>query len=228
MSEHRSSGPSRTEPGSGATDDGEAGSAASSMGPALRSLDGKAAPADLAGALSALMRLPEPARRGFADLLLPNLDSIPEDQLDARIVRLCRRAGLDPEELAPPIKASRFLLRQAAAGNVPRQGLADDLAALSIHDAPAAILLGAYEHAFPALRREILVQALRAHGNVLAGVEWRVDTIGSSSQGRDLGVPVALLTLHYHDRQQAGSITIQLLPDMVNQIREVCNELLTT
>lgn len=206
-------------------------------GPALNSLEGARSPQELAEALLGFFKLPAKGQQGFGELLVPHLDAMPEDQVDARLVRLCRRAELDPVLVAPPVKAARFLFRKAAAANVSAQGFADDLNALCRDAASrdselgsgsdlAASLVPLYTQALPALRRELIVRALRSHGRVFAGMEWRVDTIGSSNDGRDLAVPVAWVTLHYHDGDDLKRFTLQLLPDMVNQMRTICDDLL--
>lgn len=156
------------------------------------------------------------------------METVPEDQLDARIVRMCRRLDLAPETIAPPLKASRFLLRSAAKNNVTPPALAADLVTLcGDGEALAPVLVPIYQKVFADLRKDAVRAALANHGRVLAGVEWRVDTIGSTSQGRELGIPVALLTLHYHDGGKVERITLQALPEQVAELRRVCDELLS-
>lgn len=199
----------------------------STTGPLLQSLDGTAAPTELGQAISNILRLPDQAREHFAELVLPCMEPMPEDQLDSRIVRLCRRMELDAEIVAPPIKATRFLFRNASRNNVTPPKLRDDLAALCPDDeAVVAVLIPLYQRVFAELRKEVLAAALRTHGRVLGGVDWRVDTIGSTSQGRDLGLPVAMLTIHYHEGKEVKSLTLQALPEQVGALRAACDELL--
>lgn len=194
----------------------------------LHCLGGRAAPAELAPALRQIDELPEAAREAFGELIASTLEAMPDDQLDNRIVRLCRKLGVDPEATAPPIKSSRFLLRNAASVDVDAPLLREDLSALCGADSiAAALLLPVYEKARPELRREVMQGALRAHGNVLLGMEWRIDTIGATNLGR-VNAPIALITMHYQDRQQTGSFTVQMTPDMIAQLRQMCDELLQT
>jgi len=196
-------------------------------GPQLRSLDGGSAPEELGPAIASILRLPDAARESFGDLLLPCMEPMPEDQLDSRIVRLCRRMELDAEAAAPPVKAARFLLRNASRNNVTPPLLAEDLNTLCPDDdAVTAVLVPLYQKVFAELRKELLAAALRTHGRVLGGVDWRVDTIGSTSQGRDLGLPVAMLTIHYHEGKEVKSLTLQALPEQVAALRSACDELL--
>ena len=194
----------------------------------LHSLAGRPAPEELGPSLAAIFELPESAHANFKDLIVPNLEPLPEDQLDNRIVRLCRRMEIDPEKAAPPIKSTRFLLRAAASHNTSAEHLAEDLRALCPDTHLAEILLPIYEEVQEQLRDEVLAGTLQAHGNLLNGLEWRIDTIGSSNLGSEINAPVALLTMHYQDRQQARSFTVQMLPNMVAQLRDLCNELLSS
>jgi len=192
----------------------------------LHCLGGRPAPAELAPALRKIDGLPEAAKEAFGELVSSTLELMPDDQLDNRIVRLCRKLGVDPEAAAPPIKSTRFLMRNAASVDADGQQLLEDLTALCGPDSIAAtVLLPLYEKARPQLRNEVLQGALRAHGNVLMGMEWRIDTIGATNLGR-VNAPIALITMHYQDRQQTGSFTVQMSPDMIAQLRDMCDELL--
>lgn len=195
--------------------------------PLLHALDGEPAPAELGPALRRLLELPEPLRDKIGDLLLPNLEAMPEDQLDSRIARLCRRIELDPEQVGPGVKAAVFLFRQAAVFNVDEGDLEQDLAALGgAGGALGQMLLPVYAEVVHELRREIALTTIAAHGKVLTNVEWRMDTIGSSSRGRHLNIPVALVTLHFQDGTKSDRITLQMMPDAVGGLQQVCEHLL--
>ncbi len=197
--------------------------------PAPLSLGGTPPPAGLAAALDSAASLPIKAQAKLAGLLAPLLSALPDDQLDNRIIRLCGQEQLDAKQLAPPLKAARFLFLHAARQNLDADALAEDIGGLC-SAAPLIIqlLLPCYVAALPVMREEMIAASLQAHGRVLANVEWRIDTIGSSSRGRQLNVPVAMVTFHYQDREQPGSFTIQMLPSMVEELRNVCDELLGT
>lgn len=194
--------------------------------PLLHSLDGKPAPAELGASLRRLLELPESLRGKLDEILLPNLEPLPEDQLEARIARLCRRHDLVPEQVGPGVKAAVFLFRQAAMFDVGADELEQDLRAVGAGPALCGLLVPPYRQVFPELRREIAMATIAAHGKVLTNVEWRMDTLGSSNRGRKLNIPVALVTLHYQDGQQANHVTLQMMPDAVAGLREVCDLLL--
>lgn len=194
----------------------------------LFSLNGKPAPEGMSESIVGVERLPAAARTGFGELLFPNLEPLPEDQLDNRIARLCRRNDLDVEVAGSAIKAVAFLFRSAAAFAIDPDALASDIRAMGGSPSLVELLLPLYEQAVPNLRREIAQAAIAMHGAVLVGIEWRIDTLGASSRGRKLNVPVALMTFQYQESGEVRTKTFQMLPDMVGSLREVCDELLAT
>jgi COMM domain len=196
------------------------------MQPLLHALDGEVAPAELSPALRSLLEIPAQTLAELGELILPNLEPMPEDQLDSRIARLCRRRELDPATIGPGIKATVFLFRQAAVFNVEAEQLAEDLATVGGSELLAELLIPLYREVFPELRREIAMAAIAAHGNVLTNVEWRMDTVGSTSRGRHLNIPVALVTMHFRNGTSSDSITLQMMPDAVGALRVVCDHLL--
>jgi hypothetical protein len=183
-------------------------------------------PPELAPALSAVAALPKAALAKLPSLLAELVGAMPEDQLDTRLVRLCRGTELDPERAAPPLKAARFLFRQAASAGAGVAELTADVERLCGDASVAQVLARAYDAVLPGLRDEIASASITAHGKVLAGVEWRLDAIAASSRGRGLQIPIALVTLRYQDRGDAGSFTVQLLPSMVKELRDACDALL--
>ncbi|MFO0552585.1 MAG: hypothetical protein U0271_29615 [Polyangiaceae bacterium] len=60
----------------------------------------------------------------------------------------------------------------------------------------------------------------------MTGIEWRIDTVGSSSRGRQLDVPVALVTFEYRTGDKQDRFTLQMLPDAVQGLRSICDHLL--
>ena len=193
----------------------------------LRSFE-REPPSGLAVALRVIADLPTEVRAKLAELIPELLELMPEDQLDNRIVRHCRKLELDPARLAPPLKSARFLFRIAASNAASPEDVAADLEAL-VPGAPLAEwLVPLYESVLPALRQEIAMASLAAHGKVLSGIEWRIDAIAASNRGRGIQLPVAMLTFDYRDRNQPGSVTLQLLPSMVKELRDVCERLLAT
>jgi hypothetical protein len=194
--------------------------------PLLYSFDGAAAPSELGPSLMKVMELAEPLRQSFEQLVLPCMGQAPDEQVDEAITQLCRNNELDVDVAGTAIKATRFFLRQAAALNVSPQQLGEDLTALSCPGELIATLSKVYELALNDLRLEIAQSTIVAHGNVLTGVEWRVDTLGASNRGRGINIPVAMITLHFRNGDETERLTLQALPDAVNTLREVCENLL--
>jgi hypothetical protein len=194
--------------------------------PTLHLLDGHAAPPELRAGIAHVAKLPAGLHDNFQELLFPNLAALPEDQLDNRIARLCRRDDLPADVIVPAIKTVRFVFRSSAVHDLDATQLVEDLTSLGVDSAVLELLVPLYEKAKPDLRREIAQAAILAHGKVMAGIEWRMDTIGSSNAGRSINSPVALMTFRYQDGNDMGRVTMQLLPDMVEELHRVCALLL--
>lgn len=195
-------------------------------GPLLFSLNGKPAPNDLGAALATLAKLPDALAARLEELLLPLLGDLPEDQRENRIARACRRNDIDPDVVGPGLSAAAFLFRKGAAFDVDGAAFGQDLRALGCDALTAGLLQPLYDQARGPLRMEFAQAALAAHGKVLAGIEWRIDNMASSSRGRGLNLPIALVTFHYQDGNQTDRITLQMLPEMVGSLRGLCDELL--
>jgi hypothetical protein len=186
----------------------------------LRCLDGAEAPDGLAADLNGLGELSQAARDDYWLILEPSLAEVLDDRADAAAAKFCRERNVTRDELAPSVKACRFLFRSAAALGLAPADVARDLRELGVGEELAAgVLMPCYEKAFALLRQRILAEAVARHGHLVVGFDWRVDNIRTSRKGRSLNASVALLTLDYRDGETKRSITLQLLPDMLEQLR---------
>ncbi|MCC6553786.1 MAG: hypothetical protein HUU18_10985 [Phycisphaerales bacterium] len=195
--------------------------------PPLHTLLGAPAPPDVAEDLRRIMDLPPEARRRFWQALGPCLSDPISQGTERLLDELCRALGIADDDLARPIKACRFLLREAARCDLAADLFAADLEAL--HGGAAEIseiLLAGYERAKAQIRQEILRGSLADHGRVLTGVDWRVDTMDASHRGAGLRAKVAILTFRYQEGDEARRITLQLTPDALSELKGVCERLL--
>lgn len=193
----------------------------------LHCLGGAEAPPGIGADLQILMRLPESARASIWEALGPSLvEPLPAD-LEARLDRFCGAHGASGSDLARALKASRFLVREASALDLSRALFAEDLAALSGGPDVGALLLPGYETAKAFVRRDIVRRALADHGKLLVDVEWRVDTITASGHGAKLRAPVAILTLQVQEGERQERVTLQVLPSTLEQLRKICDQILT-
>ena len=189
-------------------------------------MDGGSAPDELSPSLNKFIELEAPIREAFGQLVTAVLGQAPDDKVDESITAICSNNNLDVNVAGTAIKSTRYFLRQAAALNVNSEQLTEDLKALECAQEYIDTVVEVYEATLNDLRMEIAQSTIVAHGNVLTGVEWRVDTLGASNRGRGINIPVAMITLHFRNGDEESRLTLQALPDAVNTLREVCENLL--
>jgi hypothetical protein len=221
--------------GVGALDDGGASDAEAPLprGPhappplRLYCLGGGEAPPDLGADLLRLSRFPVEALQKIWQVLAPSLAEKLSPETEQLLDVFCSAYRVDDMELGRAIKACRFLIREAAGRDVPAGALAADLERLC-PDEPLLeeLVLAGYEPAKAHLRREMVKAAVADHGKLLTGVSWRVDAIQTSERGAKLGTPVAMLTLHYLKGAKTGRVTFQVLPDVMGELKQVCEKVL--
>ena len=192
----------------------------------LACLGGGEAPPELARDIARLAGLPRTARERLWEALGPSLSEPLPAPVEQLLDGFCRRHEVPGDELARVLKACRFLIREASRIDLPRAAFAEDLAALGAASEVQQVLLAGYERGKAAVRGELLHDALAAHGKVLTGVDWRVDTVAASTQGAKLQAPVVMLTLHYEDAGRRERITLQAVPGALEELRKVCDQLL--
>ncbi len=188
----------------------------------LHSLGGRPAPEGIARDLALLLELSPSARASLWEALGPCLvESVPAT-MEARLDAFCHAHEAPGEVLARALKACRFLVWQASLRGVASDLFADDLASLSVEPEVRDVLLAGYDAAVAQVRRELLRGALLDHGNVLDGVDWRVDHVATSSRGGLLGEPVGVITLRYRVGGKDERLTVQLLPDALRALHQAC------
>ena len=118
------------------------------------------------------------------------------------------------------------MLKRAAEANATAEQMAQDLAAVDAADQAEAIvaLYGAQGND---LRAELARAAVLSHGNVMSGIEWRIDSVASTDRAKEINLAVAMLTFHYVDNATDKRITLQVLPDMLGELRRVCDQILS-
>lgn len=193
----------------------------------LYCLGGGEAPAELGADLRVLAQLPPEALQRLWQVLAASLGETIPRETEELVEVFCAAYKVEEEALGRAVKACRFVVREAARRDVPAGALAQDLERLCPGDTLVRdLVLAGYEPAKQHLRREILKAALADHGKLLVGLNWRLDSVQASERGVKLQMPVALLTLHYREGTEAGRVTVQVLPDMVSELKTACEKLL--
>ncbi len=188
----------------------------------LHSFGGEGPPEGLERDLLAIARLPERARARFWEILGPTLgeDPIPP-QVERKLDVFCADLEVAPDLVAPGLRAARSLVRGAARHAVAKAGFAEDLARLGCPPPIASMLLGGFDSAVGKLRKQAAIRDIGAHGKLLTGVDWRIDRILDTSRVKALGVDVLLVSLRFSEGGKEKTITLQVLPDMLDELRRV-------
>ena len=67
---------------------------------------------------------------------------------------------------------------------------------------------------------------LAENGRIATAVSWRVDMVTRSSRGKGINKPVAVFTFRYAEGKREQQITLQMLPELVDELRNACSEIL--
>jgi len=194
----------------------------------LFTLGGRPAPPDARFDVAELALLPESARADLWPLLERALAETPDPKLDQLVERFAEAHGAPPARVARVLRICRLLLREAARRSVTADQFGLDLTLLDVEGTRAAheVLIPRYDEVQVALRRELLYAALTDHGDLLTRVDWRVDVMKQSQRGTELESPVVWVTFHYARGQHHDRVTMQVLPDMIQELQRMCAEVL--
>ena len=198
--------------------------------PALLCLAGGSPPPDLEVDLQRLLDLPDAAQNDFWQVLAAYLEPTLDERGQATILKYCEQHDLRPEQLAPAVKATRFLIQGAAKHNATAEAFSEDLHTLADDEDTgrrlSALMLPWFEDFLPKLRRNAVHETLLGHGKLVTKSSWRLDRITSSDLADGVATSVALLTFNYREGEQAKRITLQLLPDQVAALRQAAEAML--
>jgi hypothetical protein len=121
------------------------------------------------------------------------------------------------------VRACDWVLRQAAAAQVPEEAFREDLLALSPEDPSGVeVMLSRYAATQNWLRAKILEDTLADHGNVLTGFDWRIDRVDVSGRGNLGGTGVVYLRLQYRNADGEHGLSVQVTAEMMDMLRGFC------
>jgi hypothetical protein len=167
---------------------------------------------------------PEKAMNSFWGILRPALMQPANPKNRQRIESFCGDYGLIEKDVVAALRGCDFLMRQASALDMDATPFRQDLAALSEGDEQGAeVILSQYEGAKADLRKQIIQESLADHGNILVGIDWRVDNVTVSDRGTKLNTTVVLLTLRYRDANRTERITLQLTTEAMKELKLFCD-----
>ena len=187
----------------------------------LACLEGAPAPPELARDLKSIGALQGDVQAGLWKAVEAVLVDPPPADAGAIIEAHAQRLGVEPAQLSRAASSMRAVYRFAAALDLPREVLGDDLAKLSGNDpVVSTLVLSNYELARQRIHAELAHKTLMDHGKVLTDVSWRLNMVTQSNHGRGLRLPVVTLTLQYQEQGQKRSITLEVLPSILRKLKE--------
>lgn len=187
---------------------------------ALHSFGGQSPPKYLIEGWERLLGFPSEAQPGFFDLVVAAVFQPADPANRERFDSFRQRHQLPEPDFVAAIQACGLLLRRASAHDLDKEHFSRDVAALSGGRATATEpLLDRYEEIKRHVRQQLVTEALADHGNVLVGIDWRVDQVASSNKGARLNTNVVMLTFRYRDGDRSERITFQLTPQALSELK---------
>jgi hypothetical protein len=197
--------------------------------PALRCQRGAPAPPGMGPDLCKLLALSPPAQKDFWIVLRAYLRPSLDDEAERAITAYCEEHQVEPAQLAPPVKATRHLFREAARHDADNEDFAADVMQLvDIEDAQELLnlMLPWFEDLQPQLRRELVRQTVADHGKLVVDTRWRLEHITSSDRVSGIDTTVAVMTFSYVDGDEQRRTTLHFLPDQIAALRQAASEML--
>src|SRR5262249_33652207 len=141
----------------------------------LYCLGGGEAPPDLAADLGLIPALPAEAQQKLWQAVGPSLAETLSTDTEKLLDVFCAAYRVAEQDLGRVLKACRFVIREAAARDVPAAALEEDLERLCPgQPLVRELVLAGYEPAKAHLRHEMTRAAVADHGKLLVGVSFRV------------------------------------------------------
>lgn len=193
----------------------------------LHCFAGAAPPQEIIEGIKYMGKLPERGIQQIWPLIEASLQT-PDASGNNDLLRwFCEQQTLDPTLVMTAVRCLDLMLRQAAALDLSSEAFREDIEILWADDsAVVQLLLPRYAAVHAWLRQRIVEDTLADHGKVLVALDWRLDQVHASHRGTSINTPVAFLRLNYREGEEPRQISLQLTPDTVRTLRNVCNELL--
>jgi hypothetical protein len=193
----------------------------------LHCLGGRIAPPELVEDAGKLLALPPSARQHLWDLLPSILEDPMPREIEGAVDRFVKAHKIAGGDAARALRAARILIREASVLDVGREKLAEDLTRLSGGtSALGDLLLPGFDRAKMRIRGDIVRATLADSGKVLESIGWRIDVLSHSDRGAGLRMAVVTLTLRYRSEGKLEQISLQVLPDLLNELRNLCDRVL--
>lgn len=186
------------------------------LGPRLSCLEGDYAAPKLLEDWTIYQEMPAASRAAVLGILQGIYNLGLGRELAEQIAALAHRIGLEPSRVQSVTSTCRFLMGQAVRVGLSPVEFRKDLEQLNPGSNSGVEELAVHYESYGLMRRqEAIHTSLLTHGNILTGVDWRIDTIHASNHASKIDSPVIHLTLSYahgtEERSRADSLSL-LIP----------------
>ena len=203
-----------------------AASASSSPPIRLRCLAGGALGDDAAESAKRVTKLTPKALGGLGAVLHACVSGPMTPELGERLTRFCLAHEVAEADLGHVVKVCRLLLREASAADLTKEDFEQDVRAVFGDSQELLdVIQREYDVLRPTLRTALLSDALVQHGNVLVDLDWRIDVLAADRHALKLGVPIALVTLHYRNADRNERLTLQLTSEQLQRLEQTLGAL---
>jgi len=175
-----------------------------------------------------LIRLSKNAVNDFCNILRSDLLQPNHPSNKKQLKEFCLNHTVTEADAIAALNCCDLLFRRSSALNLDTDAFEKDLASLSQgEDGPEALIGSQFKAVKDELRKQIIIESLADHGNLITGLDWRIDDVSVSDRGISLDTRVVFLTLRYREGSRNERITFQLTPEAMKELRQFCNRFST-
>ena len=189
--------------------------------PELNCLDGRAAPPEIVDGWKMLQGLPETALKSIWDLIAPMLVEPNQPEHQQRIQQFATMHGADALDVLAAVSSAGVIVERARSIKLPPDKLAEDALRMSggQEDEASRQISGGYAKFLDELQQHAMQRTLALHGNLLVGLDWRIDTVESSNVAGKVDERVMFMTLSYLANEEPKRLSLQVTPEVMGHLR---------
>jgi hypothetical protein len=188
----------------------------------LACLGGAPSPEGLAADLETLFDLPPTAVRAIWTVLSPSLEHPISAAVEQRLAAFAKEHSVNDNVLGRALRASRFLLREAASRNLPWAVYEADLRQLTDNEVIVELHREGYARAVATIRGELINRSRTSFGPRVVGLGWRMELGVATHELDALGDLLVKMLFVVREGSVERPMQLELGLDGVRSLREAC------